>query len=208
MTQSTQTRPQAIAPLAISLALLSAAIVALVLASELEWLERETIKRAGGILLGLVLVGAGNVLPKLVAPLSGREPASAGAGADRLAGWVFVLAGLAMIAIWLIAPVELAAPAVAVLGVAAFLLAVAALIVQGARQGGAMRTPPSPFSDRAVALRYALGMILAGLLAAFTMILADEIWGDQVARWMAVFFPLALWSGLVLIITLSAARSR
>jgi hypothetical protein len=66
--------------------------------------------RLSGIVNGAILVFYGNVVPKRLvrydpeAPDPGRRPALL-----RFSGWVFVLAGLADILIWLVAPVERAA---------------------------------------------------------------------------------------------------
>ena len=54
--------------------------------------------------------------------------------------------------------------------------------------------------DKSRALRIAIYLILHGLLWAFAMILADSIWGDSVAQWMAVVFGIA--NGIVALLIL------
>ncbi|MGZ3306411.1 MAG: hypothetical protein ACXU8U_11175, partial [Asticcacaulis sp.] len=50
-----------------------------------------------GVFMGLLMIISGNALPKL------SQPHTAGAArtADRLAGWLFVLGGLAVVAQWI-----------------------------------------------------------------------------------------------------------
>lgn len=86
----------------------------LTLAAELGWVEPAT--RAGaaarlpGVLVGLVLAGYANVLPRRLTPLAARGCAPAEVQAyQRFAGWVFVLAGLASAVVWLTAPIGRAA---------------------------------------------------------------------------------------------------
>lgn len=63
-----------------------------------------------GIFCGLVIVFYGNIVPKKATCV---DPASPDAGRkqalQRYSGWVFVLAGLANTAIWLLAPIKQAA---------------------------------------------------------------------------------------------------
>lgn len=61
------------------------------------------------LLLGALLVGVGNSLPKTLRPLSARRCVSSREQAlRRLSGWVFVLTGLAWILAWLVLPLEAA----------------------------------------------------------------------------------------------------
>ena len=66
-------------------------------------------RRATMIMAGVFLVVTGNALPKKLTPLAELrcDPAAAQAS-HRLAGWTWVLTGLAVVVVWLVAPVELA----------------------------------------------------------------------------------------------------
>jgi hypothetical protein len=86
---------------------LAAVGLALVVARETAAVDASLAKRALGALLGGVLVIAGNYLPTLVPPLAGRSVAAmADRAAERFAGWVSVLAGVACSAVWLFAPID------------------------------------------------------------------------------------------------------
>lgn len=86
-------------------------------------------KRAAGVLIGLILAAAGNFLPKAVIPVSARscDPARA-ARAERLVGWVTMLAGIAFAAIWIFAPIDAAKIGSALAGLMAFFTALTASI--------------------------------------------------------------------------------
>ncbi len=55
--------------------------------------------------------------------------------------------------------------------------------------------------DKSLALRITIYLILHGLLWAFAMILADSIWGDSVAQWMAVVF--GVFNGIVAMLVIT-----
>lgn len=82
----------------------------------LKWLSSagvitgDTSQRLIQVAIGVVLVLSGNVVPKQLQKISdtGCEP-SRQQSSQRLAGWAFVLAGLAYAVIWLVAPIDSAA---------------------------------------------------------------------------------------------------
>lgn len=79
----------------------------------LKWLSRDGVitgdvsQRLIQVAIGVVLVISGNVVPKQLDKLSddGCEPSRVQAR-KRLAGWTFVLAGLAYAIIWIVAPID------------------------------------------------------------------------------------------------------
>jgi hypothetical protein len=85
-------------------ALQIASALALVGAARLGWISYDLSLRVTMAIIGLVLVIQANAVPKAVAGRSVNVQA-----VKRVAGWALVLAGLAYTAIWLFAPLEIAA---------------------------------------------------------------------------------------------------
>jgi hypothetical protein len=76
------------------------------LAGALDLPATEVMKQVFGVAAGLVLVGLGNVTPKILGPLTAQRCAPAQCQAlQRFVGWTFVLAGIAFSATWLVLPV-------------------------------------------------------------------------------------------------------
>jgi len=92
------------------------AAVAVALASKAGILEAATAKRGLGAIVGALAIVVGNFLPKL--RLLSGDPLRT-AAAERLAGWMLVLTGIADIALFLFAPLEQAKLVAAVLGISA-----------------------------------------------------------------------------------------
>jgi hypothetical protein len=89
------------------------------------FLEATTAKRAIGALIGVMALVIGNFLPKL-RPLNSPDANPAkGMAAERFAGWILVLAGIAYIALFLFAPLDQAGRLSSVIGIGA-LMAIAA----------------------------------------------------------------------------------
>jgi hypothetical protein len=62
--------------------------------------------RALGIVLGLMLVVMGNMVPKVLGPLTAKRCSSARTQSlQRFTGWIFTLAGLAYVGVWILLPV-------------------------------------------------------------------------------------------------------
>jgi len=178
-------------PVSIAFAvLLMAGLAGVVLAGAFDWLDRDLTRRLACIVFGLMLLGAGNILPKIVMPVRSGGAHPAQRRADRLAGAVFVLAGLICIAVAVLAPAARILLIEASVGIAAFL--VAGLLWAGAALG-APKPDPSGADDNADAAkarvqRLTVFLILNGLFWAFLIFVADIVWGDAGARWMLVPF--------------------
>jgi hypothetical protein len=92
------------------------AAVAVALANKAGILQAATAKRGLGAIVGALAIVVGNFLPKL--RLLSGDPLRT-AAAERLAGWMLVLTGIADIALFLFAPLEQAKLVAAVLGISA-----------------------------------------------------------------------------------------
>jgi hypothetical protein len=76
-------------------------------------------RRSTGILTGAFLAMLGNVMPKNLPPLSSGCDGARQQAFQRLAGWTWVLCGLALAVGWLALPIDLAERAAMVLAVTA-----------------------------------------------------------------------------------------
>ena len=82
-------------------------------------------RRITQVLIGLMLAGYANLMPKQLGPARGSPRAEAAAQAAlRTGGWSLTLAGVAYAALWLFAPLELADTAGIVVVSTAMLLTV------------------------------------------------------------------------------------
>lgn len=80
-------------------------------------------KRAMQVLIGLMLAGYANLMPKQLGPTRGSPRADAAAQAVlRTGGWSLTLAGIAYAALWAFAPLDLADTAGIVVVATALLL--------------------------------------------------------------------------------------
>lgn len=92
-------------------------------------------RRLTGALLGAVLVVVGNGIPKTRPARC--HGADAGPRLLRFGGWAFVIAGLAYIAVWLVAPMDAAGPI-------ATATCAAAVVLVLVRAGWSLRRRPGP----------------------------------------------------------------
>lgn len=193
MTHDTDTTPsgQHPSPLWALFALgLIAALAGVVIAGAFDLVDRIMARRLACLVFALMLMGAGNILPKLVLPIGTQR----GHGSDRFAGTVFVLAGLVCAGVAIFAPGERILLVTAMTGIAAFLLAGINMLATVMRA-----SPPHEAADpetrqavnAAKARRMTVFLILNGLLWVFLIFVADIIWGDAGAKWMLVPFIIA-----------------
>lgn len=101
----------------------TAAAATLAMAEKMGVLEAAVVKRALGLILGVLVVVIGNFLPK-IRPLNapGVNPTKAAAIAERIAGWILVLVGLAYVVLFTVAPLQQARTMSSILGIAALVL--------------------------------------------------------------------------------------
>jgi len=141
-----------------------------------------------------LLVILGNSWPKLTPPLAARRDPARGQAADRFFGWVFVLSGLILLLTSVLAPSGVLMPLAGVMGMAAFGLATI----------GWARTAPGEPLPRPDSVRGAMLHLFFGLFWAFGLFLADWLWGDAVAQWLAIGMPIL--QGSVIAVQVTRAR--
>lgn len=165
-----------------------AAVAFFVAGREFSFLSDEIAKRGVALMIGLMLITAGNFLPKLVLPLeAARRRSPAVLTAERSTGWVLVLTGLLYSATILLAPITNALFLGGLVGLGGFLIIAAnwtRIALSGALRGsGDDETPALTTPGRMSAL-----LILNALLWVFAMFVVDAIWGDTAGQWLAVIF--------------------
>lgn len=98
-------------------------------------------RRSTGVLTGAFLAMLGNVMPKHLPPLSSGCDGARQQAFHRLAGWTWVLCGLASAIGWLALPIDVAETAAVALVVTAIAVTIVHL-VRLARLAGRARTNP------------------------------------------------------------------
>jgi len=89
----------------IAAGLIIATAMGLKLLANLTTLDLSLVERFWGVTMGAVLIVMGNMMPKILSPLTHQHCAHRKAqSVQRFAGWSFVLAGLAYAAAWLVLP--------------------------------------------------------------------------------------------------------
>ena len=94
-------------------------VTAVAAAKGMGFLEAAATRRAIGLLIGVMALVIGNFLPKLRPLNSPDANPTKEMAAERFAGWILVLAGIAYIALFLFAPLDQAGRLSSVLGIGA-----------------------------------------------------------------------------------------
>ena len=165
---------------------LIAVLIAIAIGKETGVIENHVAKRGVGIIFGLMLIGVGNLLPKFrLFDSPGRDPAQTLA-AERFAGWVFVITGIAYVTIWVFAPMSSVMLVSSIIGLGSFAL------VAFDWTWRAIAKKPSTAGRQAteatVIKRILLGTALLTLGWGFAIFLVDHIWGDAVSQRVTVIF--------------------
>jgi len=178
----------------IAFVILLLGFAAVVIAKETGQIDGIMAKRGVGALMGLIMVVTGNILPKLIFPLT--RTARIGT-AERVSGWILVLTGLALVAAFAGLPDDNVALQGALIGLTGFAGVGLILIASGwsvARDGLNVLAEPegaAPLAYRSARVRVSAIFILHAIAWAFAMFVADAIWDDQAAIWMVVAFSIA-----------------
>ena len=198
---------------------LCAVLIAIAVGREFGLIGGEFGKRAVGMMIGAVLIVTGNVLPKFVLPLRIRaqHPAQAMA-TERFAGWTFFLTGFVFVLVWLFAPIEYVKVVSSAFGLGAFLIVLTVWaralhrmkVDVGSDHEHPYLTPGPETSDAlftpAQAGRNGVFTLLHAVFWVFLIFIADSIWGDRVAQWLAVVFVVV--SGVLVAGLTSQRRNR
>ena len=187
MTDNVPNKPAA-RVLTIAVIALLAAFAVMVAGKEFGWLDPDFAKRGVSALLGLLLVVCGNYLPKLT-----RKPDADTAllgKADRAAGRVLMLTGLAFSVIWLAAPLEMATAIASIVGLAGAFACFGIWAWTARRAEGGSARLAITATDTAV--RAAVAMIVLSIFVTFGIFEIDRIWGDQAAQWSAIIFSMMI----------------
>ncbi|WP_029041400.1 hypothetical protein [Cucumibacter marinus] len=153
-------------------------------------LDHGMAQRAAGALLGLVVIVAGNYLPKFGSTALEQDEAMRAVAADRFAGQLLVLSGFSYSLLWFLA--DPAEPLIRFLALGAGLVGMigaAAAIAAGYRHNLKTLINDLPAS------RHAIHIVLISACWGFAIFATDLIWGDAVAQWMAISFPLLFGAG-------------
>jgi hypothetical protein len=172
---------------------LTAIAMALAIAAKTGIIDPPFEKRALGVLIGVMVIVMGNLLPKL-RPLNahGGDPTSTTA-AERLAGWLLVISGIAYTALFVFAPLDRARPISSLIGIGAIVIIAASwirlAILALARRDA--RTPRNAPDRRVVEQRKVVGWLMFSFFylvatACFTFLFQDRIWFHEFASWMLI----------------------
>jgi hypothetical protein len=169
---------------------LFAVIVAIAIAKKTAAIDYDFAKRGVGIVLGLMLIGVGNLIPKFRLFDSPRRDPAKTCAAERFAGWVFVLAGAAYVAVWAFAPMSGVMLISSILGLAAFAL-VAFDWLRRVRNAEARTARPQP-TEATLVKRFLLGTILLTLGWGVAIFLVDHVWGDAASLWVGIIYSIVV----------------
>lgn len=187
---STPKRPSALRSAAVIFLGLFAVMIAIAIAKKTGHLDYDLAKRGVGMALGVMLVAAGNLLPKFHLFHSPRREARESLAAERFAGWVFVVAGVAYLAVWALAPMATVMLISSLVGLTAFALVAIDLL---RRRGATVpQTKVGQVTEENLAKRLLLATILLTLGWAVVIFLADHIGGDAAARWCGIAYVIVL----------------
>jgi len=181
-------------PAALYVAVLGLLVLAagLGVASATGTLDRAAGGRYFGMLIGVLMIIAGNALPKLLRPGPAGDALRT---AERLAGWIFVLGGLTTIGLWLWAPEANRLVTVSVAGLAIFALVLVTTFFLTALQvkRGTVAVPDlAPEMRQAAVNRRVLFHILHAIMWVFAIFLMAELRGAGTVSLMAVGFTVSM----------------
>lgn len=183
---------------------LSAVVIAVAIAKKTGAIDYDVAKRCVGVVFGLMLIWAGNLVPKFrLFGKRGSDPARSLA-AERFAGWTLALVGAAYAAVWGLAPMANVTLISSIIGLAAFAV-VAALWLRSAGSTASHAGGPHT-TETTLAKRILLGTLLVSLGWGIAIFLIDHFWGDKASQWAAVAYAIVVSAAIGLITTSLACR--
>jgi hypothetical protein len=187
MTDNNSNKPAA-RVMTVAVLLVLAAMAVIVVGKEAGWLDAEFARRGVSVSLGFLLVVCGNYLPKLT-----RKPDADTAllgKADRAAGRILILTGLAFSVIWIVAPLATATAMASIVGLVGAFAAIGIWIWTSRRAPGGSARLAITATDTAV--RAAVAMIMLSIFVTFGIFEIDRLWGDAAAQWSAIIFSMMI----------------
>lgn len=173
---------------------ITAVMMVIALAQRSGSIDRAFVFRGIVACLGLMTLLAGNFLPKL-RPLALREGrATRIAGAERRAGWMLVLMGLALVGLAVLAPVELTralAPIVALVGVGWIELDWIWAAWLSRPTPGEARVTRSGSEQRIIAAWLLFGLAYLLVTASLKFTFGSAGWARDLGAWIMVGFAFA-----------------
>jgi len=124
-------------PLALGAGVIITAIMTVAAAKEFGWLDGGAAKRLVGVSIAAMLVLMGNYMPKAgFLHLFMDAPRKSLAKADLMVGRILCLAGVVIMGVWAFAAIENAPLGAALIGLAAFFLALASWLMLKQKPSG------------------------------------------------------------------------
>ncbi|GEM_PF-1038942 len=175
---------------------LAAVATALGLGARSGVIDATLARRGVGTVIGAMFVLTGNYLPKM-RPLNtpATHPASTTA-AERVAGWILVLVGVADVALFLFARLDLAKSISSIIGIGAIaVIAVnwawlARTLLFGRRQtaDGPATTQRAPTERRRIMIWLLFAIFYLALTACVKAFVSDPASSDKVGTWLLITF--------------------
>jgi hypothetical protein len=175
---------------------LAAAATAFGLGTRYGVIDASLARRGVGTVVGAMFVLTGNFLPKM-RPLNtpGGDPATTTA-AERVAGWILVLVGVADVALFLFARLDLARSISSIIGIGAIaVIAVnwawlARTLLFGRRQtaDGPATPQRAPTERRRIMIWLLFAIFYLALTACVKAFVSDPASSDKVGTWLLVTF--------------------
>lgn len=183
-------------PAVIGFLSLAAIVIAIAIAKAAGFIEVAVEQRLFGLVIGVMIVVTGNFLPKMRPLNMGRGNPAKTTAAERLAGWVLSLAGLAYIALFVFAPLNQARHISSIIGIVAIVIIaldwtwLARSVLFGGRQPleGAPGTGRRPARERKTAVWLLVAFFYVLAVACVTFLFYDTPSGHQIGSWSIVVF--------------------
>ena len=182
------------------------------LANKIGVIDTGVAKRGIGLVIGLMIVVIGNYLPKLRALAWARAHAGSTA-TERMSGWMLVLTGIAWIALFSFAPLDLARHVSAMIGISTLTIIAAnwawharrgLLLIRKEQEGSAISTEQTAGKRRIVG--YLLFAFFYAFVSACVKFLIDEMQvADKLTSWMLFAFCI-LYAALFAVLEYRHAR--
>jgi len=202
--------------------ILCAAMMLIAAVERMNFIDSAAAKRLLGLIVGLIVMVAGNFLPK-TRPLKGLLSHPAGTiAAERFAGWTLVLAGAMYAALFLFAPLDVARPLSSCIA-ACVILAIAAnwawlawctrindldrrILEETVMEHGRMGHGRIGQDQKLILfLLFAVFWILASACTAFLR--ENSFWAHRLASWIALGFGI-LYAALIAILDSGICRRK